>query len=185
MSFKRIEDLHALSVHEECSCFQPDDAEVLLQPNTAFLPKVSSESHASQSIELHPFHPLQDSEAGLSRQWLLCPVRAVTVILQRTVDHRKTDQLFVCFLGQPVSKTRLSHWVMDAIQQEYEKAGRQADPSRGACIIYTRHCYCMGLMVRCPSITDLYGSLLGNPVYLYQVLLYECCSCVGTKGFVF
>ena len=127
---KRIGELHALSVHEECCCFLPDDAGVVLRPNPAFHPKVWSGSLASQSFELHPFNPLQGGETGLSGQSLLCPVRALKTYIWRTEDHRLTDQLFVCYrrncLGQPVSKARLSHWVVDTIQEAYAQAGRPA-----------------------------------------------------------
>ena len=93
---KRMGELHALSVHEECCRFLLGDAGVVLHPNPAFRSKVWSKSHASQSIELHPFHPPQDGEAGLSGQSLLCPIRALMVYLHRTLAHRTTDQLFVC-----------------------------------------------------------------------------------------
>ncbi len=123
-------ELHGLSVHAECCCFLPGDAGVVLCPNPGFHPKVLSESHASQSIELHPFHPPQDGETWFSEQSLLCPVRALMVYLHRTRAHRTTDQLFVCYkpncLGKPVTRTRLSHWVVDAIRQAYKMAGRPA-----------------------------------------------------------
>ncbi|KAK0134724.1 hypothetical protein N1851_029612 [Merluccius polli] len=127
---KRIGELHALSVHEECCRFLPDDAGVVLRPNPAFHPKVWSDSRASQSFELHPFNPPQGGETGLSGQSLLCPVRALKTYIRRTEDHRSTDQLFVCYrrncLRQPVSKARLSHWMVDMIQEAYAQVGRPA-----------------------------------------------------------
>ena len=65
----------------------PGGARVLLHPNPAFHSILLPKSHTSQLIELrpfHPFHPPQDSEAGLSRKSLLYPVRALTVYLQPT-----------------------------------------------------------------------------------------------------
>ena len=49
---KRIGELHALSVHEQCCRFLPDDAGVVLWLNPAFHPKVWSASRANQSFEL-------------------------------------------------------------------------------------------------------------------------------------
>ncbi len=130
VSAKRMGELHTLWVHAECCRFLPCDAGVVLRPNPAFHPKVLSESDVSQTIKLHPFHPPQDSETELSGQSLLCPIRALMVYLHRTHAHRTTDQLFVCYkpncLRKPVNKTRLSHWVVDAIRQAYKMAGRQA-----------------------------------------------------------
>ena len=127
VSAKRMGELHALSVHEECCRFLPGDAGVVLRPNPAFHPKVWSDSPASQSIELHPLHPPKVREAGQSDQSLLCPVRALTVYIRRRRAHRATDQLFVCYrpncIGKPVSKARLSHWVVDTIQEAYKGAG--------------------------------------------------------------
>ena len=57
VSAKRMGELHALSVHEECCRFLPGDAGVVLRPNPAFHPKVWSNSRANQFIELHPLHP--------------------------------------------------------------------------------------------------------------------------------
>ncbi len=130
VSAKRVGELHALSVHEECCRFLPGDAGVVLRPNPAFHPKVWSEPHSNQPLKLRPFHPPQDGGAGSSGGSLLCPVRALTLYIQRTRANRTTDQLFVCYransLGRPVSKSRLSHWVVEAIQQAYKEAGKPA-----------------------------------------------------------
>ncbi len=97
----------------------------MLCRNSAFHPQILSQSHASQ----HSFHPPQDSEAGLSGQ-------SLNDDFHWTYANRTTNQLFVCYklncLGQPVTKTRLCHWVVDEIQKVYKRAGR---PQQGcACI---------------------------------------------------
>ena len=51
-SARRIGELHALSVHRDCCTFSPEGSKVVLRPNPAFLPKVLSDFHLSQSIEL-------------------------------------------------------------------------------------------------------------------------------------
>ncbi|KAK0136612.1 hypothetical protein N1851_027215 [Merluccius polli] len=108
MTAKRIGELHALSVNEECCRFLPDDTGVMLRPNPAFHPKVWSDFRASQSFELHPFNPPQGGETGLSGQSLLCPVRALKTYIWRTEDHRSTDQLFVCYRRNCPGETGLS-----------------------------------------------------------------------------
>lgn len=60
VSVQRMGGLHALLMHGGCCCFWPADAGV-------------------SSVELHPSHPSQDDEAGLSGQSLLCPEGASMV----------------------------------------------------------------------------------------------------------
>lgn len=95
-----------------------------MRPNPAFLPKVLSSSQLSQDIEVRS---LYSTGEGHRRHSLVCPVRALRMYLQRTRNHRRTDQLFVCFRpdlrGQPLSKARLSHWLVGAIKQAYIGAG--------------------------------------------------------------
>ncbi len=60
---------------------------------------------------------------------VLCPVRALRVYIDRTAQFRQSEQLFVCFggstKGQPVSKQRLSHWVVEAIALAYSSQGME------------------------------------------------------------
>ena len=69
-SARRIGELHALSVHRDCCTFSPEGSKVVLRPNPAFLPKVLSDFHLSQSIEL------QSLPVSAADQLALCPVRA-------------------------------------------------------------------------------------------------------------
>lgn len=41
--------------------------------------------HTTQSIKLHPFHPHQDSEEGLSRQSLLCKISVLALHPHQTL----------------------------------------------------------------------------------------------------
>ena len=122
-----MSELHALSVHSDCCRFLPDGSGVVLRPNPAFLPKVMSEFHLSQEVELRS---LSSAEVGQTAEQLLpmlCPVWALTEYIQRTQTTRKTDQLFTCIdcscLGRPLSKSRLSHWIVDTIQKAYAISG--------------------------------------------------------------
>ncbi len=127
VSAKRVSELHALSVHPSCTRFAGDGSKVSMRPNPAFLPKVISPFHMNQSVELMAFHPPPFSSPEEERLHMLCPVRAVRCYIDRTRTVRQTEQLFICHgsrsLGQPLSKQRLSHWIVDAIKLAYESAG--------------------------------------------------------------
>ncbi|KAJ8380689.1 hypothetical protein SKAU_G00014670 [Synaphobranchus kaupii] len=64
-----------------------------------------------------------------SRLNALCPVRALRVYVDRTKGFRKSNQLFVSWAsthrGKPVSRQRLSHWLVEAISRAYEYSGLQ------------------------------------------------------------
>ena len=112
-SAKRVGELHALSVDEECIAWKPEGAGVRLWPNPFFLPKVLSAQAVNQVIDLDAFASGQGRRRD-SR--LLCPVRALRAYVERTLPLRKSSQMFVCFgqakLGQPASKSRgcLTGW---------------------------------------------------------------------------
>ena len=64
-SAKRVEDLHALSVHHSCTHFFPllhsvcikKGSKVTLCPNAAYLSKVISSDYSSVVLELLSFYP--------------------------------------------------------------------------------------------------------------------------------
>ncbi len=66
------------------------------------------------------------SDQGLN---LLCPVRALRIYIEPSAPFRQLEQLFVCFgshtKGFPVTKQRLSRWVVDAITLAYSSLGQQ------------------------------------------------------------
>ncbi|XP_029924002.1 uncharacterized protein LOC115371027 [Myripristis murdjan] len=146
-SARRVSELHALSVHGDCCRFSSDGSSVVLRPNPAFLPKVLTEFHLSQSVELRSLSPPDDGEDAEQGQSTLCPVRALTEYIRRTQAIRRSNQLFVCHnpgrLGRPLSKSRLSHWVVDAIRQAYVlsnvpiPSGVRAHSTRGVAASWT------------------------------------------------
>ena len=84
----------------------------------AFMPKVSC-NYNCLALELVP--PFTSME-----EWLLhhlCPVRALHIYLDRTRACHKSDQLFVSWpspcKGRPLSRQRLSHWIVQAIILAY------------------------------------------------------------------
>ncbi|KAK0155025.1 hypothetical protein N1851_002643 [Merluccius polli] len=98
----KVNDMIFHSYKRTATYCSPDGSSVVLRPNPAFLPKVFSKFHLSQSVELRS-HP--SSGETEQRQSVLCPVRALTEYIRHTQAARKTDQLFICFdagrLGRP------------------------------------------------------------------------------------
>ncbi len=54
---------------------------------------------------------------------LLCSIRELRIYIERSARFRQSEQLFVCFgghtKGHPVTKQRLSRWIVDAITLAY------------------------------------------------------------------
>ena len=118
-SAKRVSDIHALSVHPICAQLFPGDVRMILKPNPAFVPKVVG---LCSPIDLV-------ASPGERRPHALCPVRAVRTYMGRTEGFRRSDQLFVSWAtphkGKPITKQRLSHWVVEAIALAYTSQGLQ------------------------------------------------------------
>ncbi len=74
---------------------------------------------------LQDFSPSSLSEGD--DLYLLCPVRALKMYVDRSSQWRKSLQLLVCFgaghNGLATSKHTISHWVRDAISIVYEVLG--------------------------------------------------------------
>ncbi|XP_073687910.1 uncharacterized protein [Garra rufa] len=129
-SAKRVGELHALSVHQTCLKFSPDDSKVTLLPNPAFVPKVSDSAYNCSALELRAFYPPPFSSEEERKLHTLCPVRALRFYVNRTQSFRKNDQLLVSWAthckGKPISSQRLSHWMVEAIELAYTSMGLQA-----------------------------------------------------------
>lgn len=128
-SAKRVSDIHALSVNPTCMRFFMGDSKVLLRPNPAFVPKVFNPAIPNRPIELSAFYPPPFSSREHERMNTLCPVRALRAYVDRTAGLRKSEQLFVSWgtshLGKPLTKQRLSHWIVEAISLAYDSKGLQ------------------------------------------------------------
>lgn len=125
VSAKRVGELHALSVSPSCLRWHPDGSGVTLWPNMAFVPKVVSGAHSNQPLTLARFQPQSGSPGQASE--LLCPVRALEAYVAATAGMRRSDQLFLCYggpkVGCPLSKQRLSHWIVEVICHAYRAGG--------------------------------------------------------------
>ncbi len=70
--------------------------------------------------------PPSEQDQGLN---LLCSVRALKNYIERSAPFRQLEQFFVCFgdrtTGSPVTKQRLSRWIIDAITLAYSSLGQQ------------------------------------------------------------
>ncbi|XP_038139793.1 uncharacterized protein LOC119782750, partial [Cyprinodon tularosa] len=149
-SAKRVSDIHALSVSPACTRFDPEYTRMVLKPNPAFVPKVVG---SCSPIELAAFA----APPGERRAHTLCPVRAVRSYMDRTQSFRMSDQLFVSWAeprkGQPITKQRLAHWVVEAIALAYGSRGLQ--PPAGLRAHSTRGMAASWALFRGVSVQDI------------------------------
>ncbi len=126
-SVKRVGDLQALSIDDLCIEFGPGDCRLTLKPRKGYVPKVLSTPFKEQVITLSAFCPETPTGTEPLNTLLLCPIRAERTYIERSRQFRLSEQLFVCFGGRtkglPVSKQRLSHWIVDAIALAYSSKG--------------------------------------------------------------
>ena len=124
-SLRRVGDLQALSIAPACLEFAPGMSKAILHPRPGYVPKVPR--MAGCPIILQAYCPPPHESAEQERLHLLCPVRALRTYVHRSSSWRNSSALFVCFggrnRGNPVSKQRLAHWVVEAITQAYEVRG--------------------------------------------------------------
>ncbi len=122
-SIKRVGDLQAFSVSEECLVFGPVYSHVVLRPRPGYVPKVPTTPFRDQVVNLQAL-PSEEADPALA---LLCPVRALRIYVTRTQSVRSSEQLFVCHGGQQkgkaVSKQRLAHWIVEAVALAYQSQG--------------------------------------------------------------
>ncbi len=125
VSVKRVGDLQALSTSPACLEFGPNDSKVVLKPRHGYIPKILSTPIRAQVIMLSALPPSEE-DRELS---FLCPVRALRIYFERSAPFRHTEQLFVSFgnrtKGHPVTKQRLSKWIVDAVMLAYSSLGLQ------------------------------------------------------------
>ncbi|KAK3523668.1 hypothetical protein QTP70_007843 [Hemibagrus guttatus] len=124
-SLRWLGDLQALSVAPTCLEFAPGMSKAILHPRAGYVPKVLR--MAGRPVILQAFCLLPHESAEQQRLHLLCPVRALKTYVQCSGSWRKFPFLFVCFgswnKGNPVSKQRLAHWVVEVFTQAYEARG--------------------------------------------------------------
>ncbi len=122
-SAKCVSELHALSVPSSCTYFSLSGDKLFLKPNPAFMPKCFP-ALTSEVLELSVFHPPPFSSTEDQRLNALCPVRALQTCITRTSAFQKSDQLFISWVhahkGSPISKQRLSHWLVESKAFAYE-----------------------------------------------------------------
>ncbi len=117
-------DLQALSVSPYCLELGPNYSKIVFKPRHGYIPKVLSTLFRAQVITLSALPP-SEQDQGLNR---LCPVRALRIYIEHSTPFRQSEQLFVCFgchtKGSPVTKQRLSRWIIDAIKLAYSSLGQ-------------------------------------------------------------
>ncbi len=138
---KQVGDLQALSVSPAFLEFGPNDSKFVLKPRHGYVPKVLSTPFRAQVITLSALPPSEE-DRELS---LLCPVRALRICFECSAPFRRSEQLFVSFgnrpKGHPVTKQRLSRWIVDAVTLacnaplEYEPIPPEASPHLGCGLV--------------------------------------------------
>lgn len=114
-----------VSVNPAFLQFAVDNLKVILHTNPFYQPKILSAPKSSRIIELLAFDP-----SGLQRELrlpTLCPVRALRGKRDKMGPLHKMEQLFVCFgaqaLEKPLSKQRLSRWLVQAVEAACKAMG--------------------------------------------------------------
>ncbi len=90
-SIKKVGDLQAFSVSEECLVFGPVYSHVVLRPRPGYVSKVPTTPFSGQVANLQAL-PSEETDPALA---LLCPVRALHIYVDRTWSFRSSEQLFV------------------------------------------------------------------------------------------
>ncbi len=120
-------DLHTFSVDSDCICFGPGDCSVTLRPRPGYMPKSLSTPFKTKTVSLSALSSESSTLLDADAQTSVCPVRALSIYIDRSASFRQSDQLFVCYggcaKGRAVSKQRLSHWIVDAITAAYTCRG--------------------------------------------------------------
>lgn len=124
-SVKRVGDLQALSVSTSCFEVWPNDRKVILKPRHSYVPKVLYTLFRAHVFSLSALPNAED----VQELHLPCPVWALRVYTERSAQFSQSEQLFMCFgghtKGHPVTKQRLSRWIVDIIILAYASMGHQ------------------------------------------------------------
>ncbi len=102
----------------------PNDSKVILKPRLGYVPKVLSTPFRAQVLALSVFFPPMGSQESL-----FCSVGALRIFIEHSASYSKSEQLFVGFgnnaKGGPVTKPRISRWLVDAITLAHSSSGLQ------------------------------------------------------------
>ncbi len=124
-SVKRMGDLQVLSDSPSCLEFWPNDSKIVLKPRHGYIPKVLSTLFRAQVITLLALPPSEQDQ----RLNLICPDSTLRIYIECFAPFRQSEQLFVCFgshnKGTPVTKQRISRWIIDTIMLAYCSLGQQ------------------------------------------------------------
>ncbi|XP_025766655.1 uncharacterized protein LOC112848041 [Oreochromis niloticus] len=83
-SAKHISDIHALSIHKQCTRFTRDNSRVILRPNLAFVPQ--NPYLQCTPLELEAFCPPPFSSPEQERLDAVCPVKALCTYTHFPLD---------------------------------------------------------------------------------------------------
>jgi hypothetical protein len=114
----RASEMHALGLAPPYTAFTAMCFTLI--PDMQFLPKVNTAFHTSQSLCLPALHDKSNKDLRL-----LCVCRVLHCYIERTRPYRhdQAGQMFVAYgqkcKGVPISKTRLSRWLVELIKWVY------------------------------------------------------------------
>ena len=123
-SVRRVSELQALCALPPYALVNPRS--VTLRINPAFVPKTTTSQAMEAPIVLHCFPRVVRTafDQDLREN---CPVRAITMYLDRTKAMRQDNQLFVGFgsnrKGKAVTKQTLARWLSLVIRNAYTSDG--------------------------------------------------------------
>ncbi len=138
LPYKRVGDLQALSINPACLEFWPNDSKVVLEPRLGYVPKVLSTPFRAQVIALTAHSP----STGSQELFLLFPVRALRVYIERSASYRKSEPLFVgsgnhAKVGPVTMQARVLSAYLTILWVHLTNIV-QAPPSLGLSILYGR-----------------------------------------------
>ncbi len=166
-SIKRVGDLQAFSVSEECLVFGPVYSHVVLRPRPGYMPKVPTTPFRDQVVNLQAL-PSEEADPALA---LLYPVRALRIYVTRTV--RSSEQLFVCHGGQQKGKAVSKHEV-GPLDSGGRRLGvpvtRRAVPPGGEGSLHQECCLLPCVGARCLFGRHLQSCGLGDTEHLRKIL---------------
>ncbi len=103
-SIKRVGDLQAFSVSEECLVFRPVYSHIVLRPQPGYVPKFPTTPFCDQVVNLQAL-PSEEADPALA---LLCPVRALRIYCMWTAPGASEAQSSSLSATEGSRKGRLS-----------------------------------------------------------------------------
>jgi len=120
-SARRASEIHAL----RSDTLQFSSTSVTAHVDPSFLPKVASDWHCTQPLELPAMH--EETDVELRKLCVRATLNAYLNATQAMRTSTDSKQLFLCYgsykKGAPVSKQRISSWLKEVVRDAYKLSG--------------------------------------------------------------